>query len=173
MASLIYEWHIFSGVSLSTRIRPSACSRPCPITVLISAASKLAMARTCSSESSLTFLLNWNSCYSQLHHWAADLFPHLDWDALQQEDCLCLPRWFSAGGVQVFFHFCNVPIWWWWWWWWSRKFWKFDIPWCSFQKHPPFQEFHNQYGHKINTATRPYSFIEFDTYIQVGETFGI
>merc|ERR550525_1746287 len=28
------------------------------------------------------------------------------------------------------------------------------------------QEFHNQYGHKINTATRPYSFIEFDTYIQ-------
>ena len=29
------------------------------------------------------------------------------------------------------------------------------------------QEFHNQYGHKINTATRPYSFIEFDTYIQV------
>ena len=29
-----------------------------------------------------------------------------------------------------------------------------------------YQEFHNQYGHKINTATRPYSFIEFDTYIQ-------
>ena len=28
-------------------------------------------------------------------------------------------------------------------------------------------EFHSQYGHKINTATRPYSFIEFDTYIQV------
>merc|ERR1712226_1260600 len=28
------------------------------------------------------------------------------------------------------------------------------------------QEFHSQYGHKINTATRPYSFIEFDTYIQ-------
>eukprot|EP00095_Tigriopus_kingsejongensis_P001825 maker-scaffold10_size831480-snap-gene-3.26 protein:Tk01825 transcript:maker-scaffold10_size831480-snap-gene-3.26-mRNA-1 annotation:"vesicle-trafficking protein sec22b-b" len=28
------------------------------------------------------------------------------------------------------------------------------------------QEFYNQYGHKINTATRPYSFIEFDTYIQ-------
>jgi len=27
-------------------------------------------------------------------------------------------------------------------------------------------EFHSQYGHKINTATRPYSFIEFDTYIQ-------
>ena len=26
--------------------------------------------------------------------------------------------------------------------------------------------FHSQYGHKINTATRPYSFIEFDTYIQ-------
>lgn len=23
------------------------------------------------------------------------------------------------------------------------------------------QEFYNQYGHKINTATRPYSFIEF------------
>ena len=30
-------------------------------------------------------------------------------------------------------------------------------------------EFHSQYGQKINTATRPYSFIEFDTYIQVGE----
>merc|ERR1712004_572875 len=28
------------------------------------------------------------------------------------------------------------------------------------------QEFYSQYGHKINTATRPYSFIEFDTYIQ-------
>merc|ERR1712228_478198 len=28
------------------------------------------------------------------------------------------------------------------------------------------QEFYNQYGHRINTATRPYSFIEFDTYIQ-------
>ncbi len=28
------------------------------------------------------------------------------------------------------------------------------------------QEFYGQYGHKINTATRPYSFIEFDTYIQ-------
>lgn len=28
------------------------------------------------------------------------------------------------------------------------------------------QEFYNQFGHKINTATRPYSFIEFDTYIQ-------
>merc|ERR1711874_943964 len=27
-------------------------------------------------------------------------------------------------------------------------------------------EFQSQYGHKINTATRPYSFIEFDTYIQ-------
>jgi len=27
-------------------------------------------------------------------------------------------------------------------------------------------EFHSQYGHKINTATRPYSFIEFDMYIQ-------
>jgi len=27
-------------------------------------------------------------------------------------------------------------------------------------------EFHSQYGHKIYTATRPYSFIEFDTYIQ-------
>merc|ERR1711997_849484 len=27
-------------------------------------------------------------------------------------------------------------------------------------------EFHSQYGHRINTATRPYSFIEFDTYIQ-------
>merc|ERR1711953_143135 len=28
------------------------------------------------------------------------------------------------------------------------------------------QEFYSQYGHRINTATRPYSFIEFDTYIQ-------
>lgn len=28
------------------------------------------------------------------------------------------------------------------------------------------QEFYAQFGHKINTATRPYSFIEFDTYIQ-------
>merc|ERR1712088_1062562 len=28
------------------------------------------------------------------------------------------------------------------------------------------QEFYNQYGHKISTANRPYSFIEFDTYIQ-------
>jgi vesicle transport protein SEC22 len=28
------------------------------------------------------------------------------------------------------------------------------------------QEFHDQYGHKINTAVRPYSFIEFDIYIQ-------
>jgi len=28
------------------------------------------------------------------------------------------------------------------------------------------QEFYNQYGHKIATASRPYSFIEFDTYIQ-------
>merc|ERR1712098_27727 len=27
-------------------------------------------------------------------------------------------------------------------------------------------EFQGQFGHKINTATRPYSFIEFDTYIQ-------
>ena len=34
-------------------------------------------------------------------------------------------------------------------------------------------EFHNQYGHKINTATRPYSFIEFDTYIQKAKkTYG-
>ena len=32
-------------------------------------------------------------------------------------------------------------------------------------------EFHSQYGHKINTATRPYSFIEFDTYIQVSFLF--
>ena len=162
MASLIYVWHIFSGVSLSTRIRPSACSRPCPITVLISAASKLAMARTCSSESSLTFLLNWSSCYSQLHHWAADLFPHLDWDALQQEDRLWLPQGFSAGGVPNICHCCNVPTWW-----WSKEFGKISIPSCS------FQEFDNQYGHKINTATRSYSFIEFDTYIQVGEAFGI
>ncbi|XP_077287581.1 vesicle-trafficking protein SEC22 isoform X1 [Arctopsyche grandis] len=28
------------------------------------------------------------------------------------------------------------------------------------------QEFHHQYGKKVNTVTRPYSFIEFDTYIQ-------
>ncbi|XP_050308324.1 vesicle-trafficking protein SEC22b-B [Anthonomus grandis grandis] len=28
------------------------------------------------------------------------------------------------------------------------------------------QEFHSQYGRKVNTVTRPYSFIEFDTYIQ-------
>merc|ERR1711997_1384711 len=28
------------------------------------------------------------------------------------------------------------------------------------------QEFYTQYGSRINTATRPYSFIEFDTYIQ-------
>lgn len=28
------------------------------------------------------------------------------------------------------------------------------------------QEFHGQYGSKVNTATRPYSFIEFDTHIQ-------
>ena len=28
------------------------------------------------------------------------------------------------------------------------------------------QEFYNMYGHKISTASRPYSFIEFDTYIQ-------
>lgn len=28
------------------------------------------------------------------------------------------------------------------------------------------QEFYNLYGHKISTASRPYSFIEFDTYIQ-------
>merc|ERR1712110_998486 len=28
------------------------------------------------------------------------------------------------------------------------------------------QEFYSQHGHRINTATRPYSFIEFDTYIQ-------
>lgn len=34
-------------------------------------------------------------------------------------------------------------------------------------------EFHSQYGHKINTATRPYSFIEFDTYIQVSRNDGL
>ena len=34
-------------------------------------------------------------------------------------------------------------------------------------------EFHSQYGHKINTATRPYSFIEFDTYIQVRSNDGL
>jgi len=35
------------------------------------------------------------------------------------------------------------------------------------------QEFHAQFGHKINTATRPYSFIEFDTYIQKAKkTYG-
>ncbi|XP_069695734.1 vesicle-trafficking protein SEC22b-B [Periplaneta americana] len=28
------------------------------------------------------------------------------------------------------------------------------------------QEFHSQHGKKVNTVTRPYSFIEFDTYIQ-------
>lgn len=28
------------------------------------------------------------------------------------------------------------------------------------------QEFHNNYGRKINTVTRPYAFIEFDIYIQ-------
>lgn len=28
------------------------------------------------------------------------------------------------------------------------------------------QEFHAQYGKRVNTVTRPYSFIEFDTYIQ-------
>jgi len=35
------------------------------------------------------------------------------------------------------------------------------------------QEFYAQFGHKINTATRPYSFIEFDTYIQKAKkTYG-
>jgi vesicle transport protein SEC22 len=34
-------------------------------------------------------------------------------------------------------------------------------------------EFQSQFGHKINTATRPYSFIEFDTYIQKAKkTYG-
>lgn len=28
------------------------------------------------------------------------------------------------------------------------------------------QEFHSQYGKRVNTVTRPYSFIEFDNYIQ-------
>lgn len=28
------------------------------------------------------------------------------------------------------------------------------------------QEFHTQYGKRVNTVTRPYTFIEFDTYIQ-------
>lgn len=28
------------------------------------------------------------------------------------------------------------------------------------------QEFHNNYGRKVNTVTRPYQFIEFDIYIQ-------
>lgn len=28
------------------------------------------------------------------------------------------------------------------------------------------QEFHSQYGRRVNTVTRPYTFIEFDTYIQ-------
>lgn len=28
------------------------------------------------------------------------------------------------------------------------------------------QEFHAQYGKRVNTVTRPYTFIEFDTYIQ-------
>uniref|UniRef100_A0A182YSW9 V-SNARE coiled-coil homology domain-containing protein n=2 Tax=Cellia TaxID=44534 RepID=A0A182YSW9_ANOST len=28
------------------------------------------------------------------------------------------------------------------------------------------QEFHNNYGRRVNTVTRPYAFIEFDIYIQ-------
>lgn len=28
------------------------------------------------------------------------------------------------------------------------------------------QEFHKNYGRKVNTVTRPYAFIEFDVYIQ-------
>lgn len=43
----------------------------------------------------------------------------------------------------------------------------------SFSKRLAFQylenlqsEFTNQYGSRVNTVTRPYSFIEFDTYIQ-------
>lgn len=28
------------------------------------------------------------------------------------------------------------------------------------------REFYSQYGRKVNTVTRPYTFIEFDTYIQ-------
>lgn len=28
------------------------------------------------------------------------------------------------------------------------------------------QEFHNNYGRKVNSVTRPYAFIEFDIYIQ-------
>lgn len=28
------------------------------------------------------------------------------------------------------------------------------------------QQFHSEYGRKVNTVTRPYTFIEFDTYIQ-------
>ena len=42
----------------------------------------------------------WNM---QLHHRAAVLLPHLDRDALQQEERLCLPWWSRPGGVQVFF----------------------------------------------------------------------
>ena len=33
------------------------------------------------------------------------------------------------------------------------------------------QEFYSQYGHKINTATRPYSFIEFGKFIQNERNF--
>lgn len=28
------------------------------------------------------------------------------------------------------------------------------------------QEFHSQYGRKVNSVTRPYTFIEFDVYLQ-------
>ena len=95
----------------------------------------------------------------QLHYRAAVVLPHLDGDALQQKDCLCLPWWSGTGGVQVFFTAL------------AQLFRAIYIPRASFTsiQIAEFcsQEFHNQYGHKINTATRPYSFIEFDTYIQV------
>ena len=33
------------------------------------------------------------------------------------------------------------------------------------------QEFYSQYGHKINTATRPYSFIEFGESLKIRENY--
>ena len=86
--------------------------------------------------------------YLQLHYRAAVLFPHLDGGALQQEDCLRFSRR-PRPGCAPFQRYFRVIL---------GALWELEIL-C--------QEFHNQYGHKINTATRPYSFIEFDTYIQV------
>ena len=156
-----------SGASWSTRTRQSDCSRLSQTTVLSGAALKLAMASTYSSESKNIYWLmklivvieglqfTW---YLQLHHRAAVLLPHPDWDALQQENRLCLPWWSRPGGVQVYFTaICYLG---------PYSFQDLFSGRCRLQKFCP-QEFHNQYGHKINTATRPYSFIEFDTYIQV------